>query len=593
MFTILIRNGRSLIFQVGILFTLCIILTGTITFVSQHSGSNQEVTARAEIRCEILAREAKSTIQEYPAYEWLLRYWYEHADELDIEYDEDYGGGEKNRQKALTLAAHRPDLSVEYIDNEDVKTLSVEDQKLYAEIVYAWVVVRLDQIKVSNKVKYLFCIRTDKTYANQFFMFSAAGPEEKRGKGKDQIYPLGMTLNLTNTQRKTLSEAKAHSSHLADLGKNVDYYTYLGEVDGDSLFIGMTITKEEFITDVLMQTIKGAFVAMGYQIILAAICSLGILILVLKPLRRVQRNIRRYKNTKDSGSVVPDLEKINMKNELGELAKDVIELTHEIDDYVEKIQFFTADQERIEVELNLAEQIQASMLPQETAVLPDRKEFDIHASMDPAREVGGDFFDFFMIDDDHLCLVIADVSGKGIPAALFMMRSMSTIKDCAMHGKSTTEILETANDALCENNTTEMFVTVWIGILEISTGKMTAANAGHEYPAMKYPNSDYEIVKDQHGFVLGALEGMKYKEYELYFEPGTSIFVYTDGLPEATNANEELFGTDRIIEALNTRPDADPKEVLEIVQTQVDAFVKDAEQFDDLTMLCLHYNGRK
>ncbi|MBO7407903.1 MAG: serine/threonine-protein phosphatase, partial [Clostridia bacterium] len=248
--------------------------------------------------------------------------------------------------------------------------------------------------------------------------------------------------------------------------------------------------------------------------------------------------------------------------------------------------------ERINTELGLATRIQSAMLPNIFPPFPDRTEFDIYASMDPAKEVGGDFYDFFLIDDDHLGLVIADVSGKGVPAALFMMASKIILANNAKMGKSPAQVLTDTNAAICSNNREEMFVTVWLGILEISTGKLTAANAGHEYPVLLAPGGQYELFKDKHGFVIGGMDNMKYKEYELTLEPGAKLFLYTDGVPEATNAEDELFGTGRMLAALNTDTAAPPEEVLKDMRAAVDDFVKDAEQFDDLTMLCLEYRGK-
>ena len=246
---------------------------------------------------------------------------------------------------------------------------------------------------------------------------------------------------------------------------------------------------------------------------------------------------------------------------------------------------------RIETELTMASRIQADMLPNIYPAFPERPEFDIYASMDPAKEVGGDFYDFFLIDDDHLCIVMADVSGKGVPAALFMMASKIILANNAMMGKSPAQILADTNAAICANNREEMFVTVWLGILDISTGKLTAANAGHEYPAVKHPDGGFELFKNKHGFVIGGMDGVKYKEYELQFKPGSKLFLYTDGVPEATNAGKELFGAERLIDALNIDNTAAPEQVLKNVRASVDAFVKEAEQFDDLTMLCLEYKG--
>ena len=246
---------------------------------------------------------------------------------------------------------------------------------------------------------------------------------------------------------------------------------------------------------------------------------------------------------------------------------------------------------RIESELNLASGIQADMLPNIFPAFPDRKEFDIYATMEPAKEVGGDFYDFFLIDDDHLCMIMADVSGKGVPAALFMMASKIILANNAMMGKSPAQILTDTNAAICSNNREEMFVTVWLGILEISTGKLTAANAGHEYPAIKHADGSFELFKDNHGLVIGGMDGIKYKEYTISLEPGSKVFLYTDGVPEATDSQSKMFGVQQMLSALNSDCDASPEATLKNVRAAVDRFVKDAEQFDDLTMLCAEYKG--
>lgn len=251
------------------------------------------------------------------------------------------------------------------------------------------------------------------------------------------------------------------------------------------------------------------------------------------------------------------------------------------------------EKKRISKELSLASRIQQSMLPHVFPPFPDRKEFDIYASMDPAKGVGGDFYDFFLVDEDHLCLIMADVSGKGIPGALFMATSKTTLQSYAKSGLSAEEVLDKTNRAICSNNQEGMFVTVWIGILEISTGKMYAANAGHEYPALKNPDSDFELLKDKHGFVLGGMDGMPYHQYEVDLSPGSKLFLYTDGIPEATDSANNMFGTDRMIDALNTVKDGNPVEIIKTVKTAVDEFVDEAEQFDDVTMLCFEYKGNK
>ncbi len=310
---------------------------------------------------------------------------------------------------------------------------------------------------------------------------------------------------------------------------------------------------------------------------------------VVKPLNTITRRVSELKEG-DLEFKMEDAYRTG--DEVQELAESFAAISHRTVEYMDRIVKVTAEKERIGAELSLATQIQASMLPHIFPAFPERSEFDIFASMNPAKEVGGDFYDYFLIDDDHLCLMIADVSGKGVPAALFMMASKIILQSVAQMGKSPAEILTRTNDILCSNNEVQMFVTTWLGILELSTGKLTAANAGHEFPVLKNPGGKFELFRDKHGFVIGGMENVRYREYELQLEPGSVLFVYTDGVPEATNADNELFGTERMVDALNTLPDAAPKEVLANMRQAVNDFVKDAEQFDDLTMLCLKFRGK-
>ena len=249
------------------------------------------------------------------------------------------------------------------------------------------------------------------------------------------------------------------------------------------------------------------------------------------------------------------------------------------------------EKERVDTELRLAARIQENALIKDFPAFPERTEFDLFAAMKPAREVGGDLYDFFMLDEDHLALVIADVSGKGIPASLFMMVAMTLIRHVAMQEKSPAKTLGIVNREICARNPEGMFVTVWFGVLELSTGKLTCSNAGHEYPVLKEPDGSFALYKDKHSFVIGAEESIRYKEYELLLKPGSKLFVYSDGVPESTDLQEELFGTERMTAALQQAEEGTPEEILASVHAAIDQFVGPAPQFDDLTMLCLQYNG--
>ncbi len=242
-------------------------------------------------------------------------------------------------------------------------------------------------------------------------------------------------------------------------------------------------------------------------------------------------------------------------------------------------------------DLSVAASIQENVLPKIFPYLPEREEFDLYATMNPAKEVGGDFYDFFMVDDDHLALVMADVSGKGIPAALFMMVSRTLIKNRALLGEEPSKILHEVNNQLCEGNTAELFVTVWLAVISLSTGEGLAVNAGHEHPALRHRDGKFELVEYRHSPAVATMENLKFRQHEFKIEPGDTFFVYTDGVTEATNADNQLFGTGRMLDALNKNPDAAPNIILNNVNDGIEAFVKDAKQFDDITMMAFKYNG--
>ena len=317
---------------------------------------------------------------------------------------------------------------------------------------------------------------------------------------------------------------------------------------------------------------------------------------LVRPVNQIAEAAETYVRDRRSGSPVTDhfsrsVLNITTGDEVENLSLVMSDMERDLNDYEENLTRITAEKERIGTELALATRIQENMLPNIFPAFPERPEFDVYATMTPAKEVGGDFYDFFLVDSDHLGLVMADVSGKGVPAALFMMASKILINNYSMSGNPPAWVLQTVNDQICRNNREEMFVTVWLGILEISTGKLTASNAGHEFPVLRRSGGDFQLFKDKHGFVIGGMEGMRYKDYEIQLAPGDKLFVYTDGLAEATDRENRMFGTDRMLSALNAAPDATPDVILRNMQQAVDDFVREAPQFDDLTMLCIEYFG--
>ena len=246
---------------------------------------------------------------------------------------------------------------------------------------------------------------------------------------------------------------------------------------------------------------------------------------------------------------------------------------------------------RIDKELEFAKAIQHSALPSVFPPFPNKTEFDIYALMDTAKEVGGDFYDFYFVGEDKLAFLIADVSGKGIPAAMFMMTSKTLIKSFAETGCDVNEVFTIANAKLCESNDAGMFVTSWMGVLDLKTGLVEYANAGHNPPLVRHKDGSFEYLKSRAGFVLAGMEGIRYRKNELQLSPGDEIFLYTDGVTEATDANNELYGEERLLRFMNTLNDLPASEVCGMVKADVDAFVGDAPQFDDITMVYLRYNG--
>ena len=346
----------------------------------------------------------------------------------------------------------------------------------------------------------------------------------------------------------------------------------------NGLTLMVTIPTKEVYEDRDAQTYEAAFEAIIVFAVIYVLISMLVQAIVVNNLELVNESLARI----TEGNLN---EVVNVRNssEFASLSDDINQTVDVLKGYIE------AAEKRIEQELEFARTIQASALPK-NFVFP-RKDFEIFASMDPAKEVGGDFYDFFFLDQNRLALVIADVSGKGIPAALFMMRAKTAIRGLAESGHSASEIMERANNTLCEGNDAEMFVTVWIGIIDLETGTMQCANAGHEYPIIMRNGGDYEYIKDKHGLALAAMEGMHYREYELQMNPGDRLFVYTDGIPEAIDENVEQYGIGRLADALNRLKEVSIADTLPAVRKDISDFVGEADQFDDITMLGFLYLG--
>ena len=353
------------------------------------------------------------------------------------------------------------------------------------------------------------------------------------------------------------------------------------------------------MTDIVRSTIR--FTVFMVCLCIVIIFAAGILISkrikrrISRPIEQLTEATHRFADGEDGYEEENIVElDIHTGDEIEELYHATKSMQKSIIDYMENLTRVTAEKERIGAELKVATQIQASMLPCIFPPFPDRDEMDIYATMTPAKEVGGDFYDFFMVDDRHMAIVMADVSGKGVPAALFMVIGKTLIKDHTQPGRDLGEVFTEVNNILCESNENEMFITAFEGVLDLATGEFRYVNAGHEMPFIyRRETNTYEAYKIRPGFVLAGLEDIEYKEQKLQLNIGDRIFQYTDGVTEAMDKNNRLYGMERLSDVLNKKcSECTPEQTLRYVKADIDEFVGDKDQFDDITMLCIEYKKK-
>lgn len=350
------------------------------------------------------------------------------------------------------------------------------------------------------------------------------------------------------------------------------------------------LALSEDVTQRQNEAIKETFLLFAIILTITAVTiSLSGMMLgrqITKPIRRLTEDVAKI----DGGNLAYRI-KVETGDEVEALGNAFNHMTVQIQNYIDNLASVTAEKERIRTELKLAARLQLDMLPDGNNAFPEREEFTLHASMTPAKEVGGDFYDFFLTDKDHLALVVADVSGKGVPAALFMVVAKTLLRSHISSPEYLAEAVEETNELLCANNKNGMFVTAWVGILDLSDGTLTYVNAGHCRPLVCQNGGEYHYLTERGGFVLAGMEGMKYTQTTIHLSPGDMLFQCSDGVTEAHDEQDNLYGEDRLENFLNANIGKEPKELNKVIWKDIENFQGEAEQFDDITMLAVRYNG--
>ena len=582
---------RSLVKMFALVFILfavgTIVVSGTMTYVAQNRSYHEDCVADLRNLTSSLTRQIQYEGEEFTH----LKAWFqEHPDQVQVpvNFREDLPASEEafNRYIAENYPGKVFGTDLMFDD------LDPEGQRLYVNYSFEyWFTVFFDAADDFGQSYVYFIYPESEQDYKMNYMFDPTMETTKTEDGKE-ILKLGDIVFEDPAVHKYMWQAwntgnapKGFDSLDNEFGH---VYTYCMPlvIDGEKVGlvcseISVDFVNQEIMSNVLVQALVTALVLIVFTLVLYLLLRKN----VLNRIIQIEERVREYSEKKDPQIAKEIAAKAGPMDEIGVLATSFSEMVTELEDYMNNLQRVTAEKERIDADLSIATQIQADMLPRIFPAFPEKKEVGIFASMTPAKEVGGDFYDLFLIDDTHLALVIADVSGKGVPAALFMVIAKTLIKNRIQTGESPAEALGVVNNQLCEGNEAQYFVTVWLAVIDLETGDALEANAGHEYPAMRKGSGPYELIKTKHSPAVATYEGLKFRQSQFHLDPGDRLFVYTDGVTEATNAQNEL-------EALNRNPDALPMDLLPSVKKEIDAFVGDAPQFDDITMLGFVYNGR-
>lgn len=519
-------------------------------------------------------------MERYQALPWLMEYWMENAEVIATDNSYQY----EDVQGELSIDR------LSEVTSEQAEKLSPDLQLFFAEACYSRIASLFEQEFSLHNLDDLFLI-VPSGNDRAFILFDA----EKNDDGSYRIggyRDLGEEMLEWENYNTVISD---NSTWIWGQYSNDDDFGFYREIpfgkNGETAYLCNSFARKEVYEHLNFISLSRER-AIRYLILSAFLIIFSLYLIVLRPLAKISGTVKRYHLDKDADRVEADMAHIRSNDEMGSFAEEFSALAREMERYTARVAFLAGEKERANTELRTASEIQNSALPRIFPAFPGRTDFDVFGDMKPAKSVGGDFYDFFLIDDNRLAFLIADASGKGIPAALFMMSVKNLISYRAHGGGTPGRILTDVNTHLCRNNASMMFITVWLGILDLSTGMLSFSRAGHEPPAVKSGNNSFRLyADDDFEIAIGVMEEAKYPESSIKLVPGDVVFLYTDGITEAMNDADEMYGKDRMLSCLNGMHDAAPEEIIRRVSEDVASFVNGAEQYDDLTMLAVKYSG--
>ncbi len=534
--------------------------------------------------------------EDYSAIDWLVPYWHDHYDEMRLVYD-----SEETARLEAEFEGSSGYGNIRKVTKEQIEGCSPGYQLLFAEAVYARCSRKLDKIKESFGLVYSYTLILDSDGDQEYLFFFVTGvlPGEKRISQGGTLYELGVCEPYTRGKYPAFEEISATGippERFDSLARSQDdeyglvhMYSPVRDKNGNIVMISAaTLPLKDFVADIAMILVGVFCVTLLLILVILLWVRYYLNKVVVRPVHCEQVIIKTYAKDRNPGKAIGSLFSIRTNNELESLAEDFAKMITRLEQYESDLLAMTAENERTRTELSNAAQIQEATLP---TVFPQRPEFELYALMEPAREVGGDFYDFFFLDQDHLMLLIGDVSGKGMPGALFMMTAKALLKTRALQGGTFSEILRDVNDQLTDINNYNLFVTVWMAAIDVTSGRGIASNAGHTDPIIKRAGGAYEFLRYRHDPIVGVLPGIRYSSHSFMLSPGDCIFVYTDGVPEAVNPQKELFGEERILEILNREEDSDMERLLSCVKRGIDEFAEKPVAYDDITMIGFKFYG--